>query len=149
MHLHLDGTNVINAPRRRVFSLLTDSNFLGKTIPDSEDVRVLDGTHLEAKTKVRISVVSSKLNLKMSVSPIDPPSKASLVATAWGSGSNMKISSVFELSGDAPTTMRWSADAEISGVMAGLGSTLLKGFATKKVAEIFGGITQAVEATTG
>jgi len=40
---------------------------------------------------------------------------------------------VFDLSGDSPVTMKWSADAEITGVMAGLGSTLLKGFATKKV----------------
>ena len=43
--------------------------------------------------------------------------------------------------------MAWSADAEIGGVMAGIGSTLLKGFATKKVAEIFSGIIKAVEAT--
>ncbi len=65
-----------------------------------------------------------------------------------GSGSSMKVTSLFELSGDAPTSMHWSADAEITGVMAGLGSSLLKGFAAKKVAEIFEGITKAVEAAS-
>jgi carbon monoxide dehydrogenase subunit G len=41
--------------------------------------------------------------------------------------------------------MSWKADAEISGVMAGIGSSLLRGFATKKVTEIFDGITKSLE----
>ena len=145
MQLHLDGSNSIGAPSETVFKLLTDPNFLGKTLPDAEDVRVIDPTNLEAKVKVRIAVVSSKLNLKMAITKIEPPSRAGLLVLASGSGSSMKIESMFELSGSSPTTMKWSADAEISGVMAGLGSTLLRGFATKRVAEIFERITKAME----
>ena len=145
MQLHLDGSSSIRAPADVVFRLLTDANFLGKTLPDAEEVRVLDPTHLEAKVKVRIAVVSSKLNLKMSITKVEPPSKASLLVSATGSGSTMTIDSSFELSGGSPTTMKWSADAEIGGVMAGLGSTLLRGFATKRVGEIFEGITKSIE----
>ena len=145
MELHLDGSNVMNAPREKVYALLTDPNFLAKTLPDAEDVRVIDATSLEAKLKLRVAVVSSTLRMKMTVTKTEPPSKATLLAEGTGSGSSMKVTSVFTLGGDLPTTMSWSADAEIAGVMAGLGSTLLKGFATKKVAEIFAGITRAVE----
>jgi carbon monoxide dehydrogenase subunit G len=147
MLLHLDGSNSMNAPREKVFALLTDPNFLARTLPDAEDVRVIDGDSLEAKLKLRIAVVSSTLKMRMTVAERTPPSMATLLAEGTGSGSSMKITSVFTLDGDLPTKMAWSADAEITGVMAGLGSTLLKGFATKKVAEIFGGITQAVEAS--
>ena len=35
--------------------------------------------------------------------------------------------------------MKWVADAEMTGVMAGIGSSILKGFAEKKVREIFDG----------
>jgi carbon monoxide dehydrogenase subunit G len=146
MQLHLDGTNSMNAPKERVYSLLTDPNFLAKTLPDAEDVKVIDGDSLEAKVKLRIAVVSSSMKMRMTVAERSPPSRASLLAEGSGSGSSMKIASVFNLDGDNPTKMSWSADAEISGVMAGIGSTLLKGFATKKVAEIFSGITKAVEA---
>jgi uncharacterized protein len=146
MELHLEGSNSMNSSREKVFSLLTDPNFIAKTLPDVEDVQVLDGSSLQARMKLKIAVVSSTLKMKMTISRTAPPSKATLVAEGTGSGSNLRITSVFELSGDAPTTMSWTADAEISGVMAGLGSTLLKGFATKKVAEIFTGITKAVEA---
>jgi uncharacterized protein len=147
MQLHLDGSNVINAKGDRVYSLLTDPNFIAKALPDAEDVRVIDGSSLEAKIKLRIAVVSSTLRMKMTIDRTSPLTEAMLVAEGSGSGSNMKITSVFNLSDGAPTTMKWSADAEINGVMAGIGSTLLKGFATKKVGEIFTGITKAVEAS--
>jgi carbon monoxide dehydrogenase subunit G len=146
MQLHLEGSNSIKAPREKVFALLTDPNFLAKTLPDAEDVQVLDSSRLQARIKLRVAVVSSSLKMKMAITDREPPFKATLVAEGAGSGSNMKITSHFSLEGDLPTTMAWVADAEITGVMAGLGSTLVKGFATKKVAEIFQGITKAVEA---
>src|SRR6267143_2458446 len=143
MQLHLDGSNSINAARERVFSLLTDPAFLAKTLPDAEDVRVLGPDSLEAKIKLRVAVVSSTLKMKLTITKKTPTTEATLVADGTGSGSAIKINSRFSLQGDLPTTMAWSADAEITGVRAGMGSTLLKGFATKKIAEIFQGITKA------
>lgn len=145
VQLHLEGSNSIKAPREKVFELLTDPRFIASTLPDADEVRVLDGSSLEARMKLRVAVVSSSLRVKMAVGKTSPPSRATLTAEGNGSGSTIKITSVFELTGGSPTVMTWSADAEIGGVMAGLGSALLKGFATKKVAEIFSGITKAVE----
>jgi len=145
LELHLSGSNTINASRQTVFQRLTDTAFLAKTLPDSEEARVIDGSTLEAKLKVRVAVVSSTLRIRMTVSDRVPPEKATLQVDGSGSGSTLKITSNFTLTGDSPTRMDWTADAEMSGVMAGLGSTLLKTFATKKVDEIFSGITKAVE----
>ncbi len=145
MQLHLEGSNSLNAPRDRVYELLTDPNFIAKNLPDSEDVRVVDDKSLEGRMKLRIGVVSTAMKMKMSVERTSPPGKAVLTAEGTGSGSNLKINSIFELSGGSPTTMTWSADAEIGGVMAGIGASLLKGFAAKKVAEIFAHITEAIE----
>ncbi len=145
MELHFDGSTVINASRPTVFGLLTDPKFLARALPDSEDVRVLDGSTLEAKVKVRIAVVSGTLKMKLTVSDKEPPSKARLLVEGTGSGSAMSVLSTFVLAGDSPTKMSWTADADITGLMAGLGSNLLKSFATKKVGEIFTGITKAIE----
>jgi uncharacterized protein len=147
MQLHLDGSNSINAGREKVYALLTDPAFVAKTLPDAEDVRVVDLSTLEARIKLKVAVVSSSMKVKMTIAKTDPPARATMVAEGAGSGSSMKITSVFDLKGEGPTTMEWTADAEITGVMAGLGSSLLKGFATKKVSEIFTGITAAVEAS--
>ena len=148
MQLHLEGSNSVKAPKEKVFSLLTNPEFIARTLPDAEDVHIIDGSSLEAKLKLRIAVVSSTMKMNLTIIRTSPPSKATLVAEGTGSGSNLKITSVFDLSGDAPTIMSWTADAEISGLMAGIGSSLLKGFATKKVAEIFSGITKAVESAS-
>lgn len=126
--------------------MLTDPHFLATTLPDAEDVRVEDPNIVEARLKLRIAIVSSTMKIKMTITGKEPPSRATLLAEGTGSGSNMKVTSLFTLEGGLPTKMNWAADAEITGVMAGLGSTLLKGFATKKVAEMFDGITKAVEA---
>jgi carbon monoxide dehydrogenase subunit G len=148
MQLHLEGSTSINAPRQSVFSLLTDVNFLARTLPDAEDVRVIDSSSIEAKLRVRLSVVSSTLNVRLTLLDLHPSERASLRAEGSGSGSSLRILSTFQLEGDSQTTMRWSADAEITGIMAGLGSTLLRGFAAKKVSEIFQGITRSIEERT-
>ena len=145
MELHLSGSNTINAQRQAVFQRLTDTAFLAKALPDSEEVHVIDSSTLEAKLKVRVAVVSSTLKVRVTVSNKIPTEKATLQVDGSGSGSTLKITSNFTLVGDTPTRMDWTADAEMSGVMAGLGSTLLKTFATKKVDEIFSGITKAIE----
>lgn len=145
MEIQLSGSNTINAPRRTVFNRLTSPDFLAKSLPDSEDARVVDGSTVEGKVKVRVAVVSSTLKITMTVSEKVPQEKATLQVDGTGSGSALRVTSNFTLTGDSPTKMDWTAVAEITGVMAGLGSTLLKGFATKKVAEIFSGITSAIE----
>jgi carbon monoxide dehydrogenase subunit G len=145
MQLRLEGSDELNLPRSKAFALLTDVNFLSTSMPDTEEVKILDEASFEANLKIGISFVTSKMKVRITVVDKEPPSRARLLAEGSGSGSNLKISSGFELEGDERTKMKWAADAEISGLMAGLGSTVLKGFAEKKVKEIFESIRQALE----
>jgi len=145
MQLHLTGSTNINAKRERVFQLLTDPNFIATTLPDAVEVAVLDRESLEAKLKVRVALISSSVKVLLRVADRAPPASARLLAEGSGSGSTLKISSTFSLEGDGTTKMSWVADAEISGLMAGLGSIVLRGFAEKKVSEIFAGITKGIE----
>lgn len=145
MEIHLSGSNNINAQRQKVFEMLTSPKFLAGSLPYAEDVRVVDGFTLEAKVRVKVAVVSSSLKVRMTVSNKVPSDQATLRVEGSGSGSALRITSQFSLTGEFPTRMDWKADAEITGVMAGLGSTLLKGFAKKEVDEVFKGITGAIE----
>lgn len=131
-----------------MYALLTDPNFIAKNLQDADEVHVINENTLEGKLKLRIAVVSTTLKMKMSIQRTSPPEKATLTAEGVGSGSSLKLNSVFELSGGSPTSMAWSADADIGGIMAGMGASLLKGFASRKVAEIFDGITKAIEQST-
>lgn len=145
MQLHLEGTENITLPRERAFQLLTDSSFLAKSLPDAQETKVIDDSSLEAKMKIGISFLTANMNVKMKIADKSPPQHARLQVEGVGSGSSMKITSDFDLEGEGPTKMKWAADAEITGVMAGIGSSILKGFAEKKVKEIFEGIKKAME----
>jgi len=145
MQLHLEGAEDLALTRDRVFQLLTDSSFIAKSLPDAQETKVIDDSSLEARMKIGISFLTTNMNVKMKIVDKVPPQHARLLVDGVGSGSNMKITSDFDLEGDATTKMRWAADAEITGVMAGIGSSILKGFAEKKVKEIFEGIKKAME----
>src|SRR5271155_3602203 len=137
MQLHLEGAETLNLQKERVFQLLTDSSFLAKSLPDAQETKVIDENTVDAKMKIGISFLTTTMATKMRIADKVPPSHARLLVDGTGSGSSMKITSDFDLEGDKPTTMKWVADAEITGVMAGIGSSIIKGFAEKKVKEIF------------
>lgn len=145
MQLHLEGAEALALPRERVYQLLTDSSFIAKSLPDAQETKVIDDSSLEARMKIGISFLTTNMNVKMKIVDKQPPGHARLLAEGVGSGSNMKITSDFDLEGDTSTKMKWVAEAEITGVMAGIGSSILKGFAEKKVKEIFDGIKKAME----
>ncbi len=144
MQLHLEGSEDLNLPREKVFQLLTDSSFIAKALPDAQDARVLDESNLEARMKIGLSFLTVSMAVKIRIADKVPPQHARLYVEGSGSGSDMKITSDLDLQGDSATKMRWAADAEISGVMAGIGSGVLKGFAEKKVKEIFDGLRDAM-----
>ena len=146
MQLRLTGSTAINAKRERVFQLLTDPNFIATTLPDAVEVAVPDGENLEAKMRVKVALISISIKVRLKITDRVPPFSARLLAEGSGSGSKLKIISTFSLEGDGMTTrMSWVADAEITGLMAGIGSLVLRGFAEKKVGEIFAGITKGIE----
>jgi carbon monoxide dehydrogenase subunit G len=145
MQLHLEGAEDLNLPRERVFQLLTDSSFLAKSMPDVQETKVIDDSNLEAKMKMRISFLTTSMAIKIKVADKVPPQHARLLVEGVGSGSNMKITSDLNLEGESTTKMRWMADVEINGVMAGIGSSILKGFAEKKVKEIFDDLRKAMD----
>lgn len=145
MQLHLEGAEDIKLPRERAFQLLTDAAFIAKSLPDAQETKVIDNSNLEARMKIGISFLTTNMNVKMKIADKVPPQHARLLVEGVGSGSSMKITSDFDLEGEGPTKMRWAANAEITGVMAGIGSSILKGFAEKKVKEIFDGIKEAME----
>jgi hypothetical protein len=148
MQLHLEGAEDLALPKERVFQLLTDSKFIAKSLPDAQETKVIDDSNIEAKMKIGISFLTTTMHVKMKIADRVPSHHARLLVEGTGSGSNMKITSDFDLEGDTATKMKWVADADITGVMAGIGSSILKGFSEKKVKEIFQGIKKAMEQET-
>jgi hypothetical protein len=148
MHLHLEGSKELKVDHETAYNRLTSLEVMTRSLPDAEDVKIIDSETAEATIKLRIALVSARLRTKVKILNKKPPNHAELSAEGSGTGSHVKITSTFDLDGSTgkPTTnLTWSADADITGIMAGIGSTMLRGFAEKRVAEIFDAIQIAVE----
>jgi carbon monoxide dehydrogenase subunit G len=146
MKFHLDGKFAIQAPPEKVFSSLSNPEFMVSCIPDLQSHSIIDENHFNAKVKVGIGLVRGSVEMKFSMAEKDPPKRARLVGDGSGAGSRMHIESLFDLSPENNgTLMTWSADADLSGLMAGIGGPVLKNQSEKQVNQIFANIKSKLE----
>ncbi len=151
MQLHLEGSSELKQDLETAYNRLTNLEVMARALPDAEDVKVIDSDTAEATVKLKLAVVSTRLRIRVKISGRRPPSHAELSAEGSGSGNRVKIFSTFDLERAGAvgrTKMTWSANAEINGLMAGIGSMMLKGFAVKRMDEMFDAIGIAVEKPT-
>jgi len=117
-------------------------------VPDIQSYKIIDQDHFEAKIKVGISLVRGTVDMKFAISDKRGQNHARLVADGAGAGSKMHIDSTIDLAPDLEgTRMTWAADADIGGLMAGIGSQILKGQSEKQVSQIFSNIKQKIESS--
>ena len=148
MNIHLEGAARLDASRQAIFDQLTDPRRLADTIPGRDEVQVLDG-RVEARVSANVPETSGPFRVEMAVAETEPPVRAKLVVKGSGVGGSLRVASDINLLGDSPTWIYWNADAEVEGAMAGLEQGRLKSIADKKVQEIFGELTRAVEKPSG
>ena len=145
MDLHIEGATKFYADRQTVYDELTDPHRFVKVIPGKEDARVVDASKAEARVRVEDSVAKGPFLVEVSVAETDPPSSARLVTKGTGVKSSLKVTTTFELLGDSPTWIHWTADAAVEGEIGDLDEGALRTLAHSKVEEVFNGLTRAVE----
>jgi uncharacterized protein len=146
MKFHLDGEYTINSPIEKTYESLTTPAFMVSCIPDLQSNTIHDSEHFDAKIRVGISLVRGTVDMKFQLEDKRPPGHAKLVGDGSGAGSKMHIESVFDLVPEGNSTqMTWAADADFSGLMAGIGGSVLKGQSEKQVNQIFYNIKSKLE----
>jgi len=146
MKFHLDGVVSIRVSLQRTFESLSDPQFMISTIPDLQSYKIIDREHFEAKIKVGISVVRGTVDMKFQLADKTGGNHARLIGDGSGAGSRLHIESILDLSPDNDgTKMSWSADADLGGLMAGIGSQILKSQSEKQVSQIFANIKAKLE----
>jgi uncharacterized protein len=149
MKFHVEGNVAIKASTEKTFAALSDPRFMISTIPDLQSSKIIDREHFEAKIKVGISVVKGTVDMKFELQEKRDGNHAKLVGDGSGAGSRMHIESFLDLSPEGDSTrMNWSADAELNGLIAGIGSQILKGQSEKQVNQIFSNIKAKLESTS-
>ncbi|MGI0079761.1 MAG: CoxG family protein [Nitrososphaerales archaeon] len=146
MRFHMDGKIRINATAQKTFASLTNPEFMASCIPDVQSHGVIDENHFTAKIRVGIGIVRGTVEMQFAILDEVPPSHAKLIGDGSGAGSKMHIESVFDIVPEGSSNeVTWSADADLSGLIAGIGGPVLKGQSEKQVTKIFQNVKSKLE----
>ena len=147
MKLNFNGLFELNVPVEKAFDTLTDPASISSCIPDLEKFEILDDKNFNAKVKAGIGFVRGSFDMKCSILELSKPSHSKFSIEGSGIPGKVKIQLSFDLKEKATnsTVISWAADSELSGLITGLGETILRKTTEAKVQEILNKIKEKLE----
>lgn len=148
--MRFEGTLEIAAPRERVFAFLVDPRQVTRCAPDVQSLEVVDQTRFKVVVRAGIGPIRGTFNFAVDFTELAAPERAALTARGQMPGSAVEMKSAMELAAldAARTTMRWSSDVTVSGMIASVGARLMQGTADKMTQQVFACIKEKLEAPT-
>jgi hypothetical protein len=136
--MDMHGSQLINAPREKVYIALNDPEILQQSIPGCDTMEKVSDTEMKATVTVRVGPVKASFSGKMTLSDLDPPNGYTITGEGSGGMAGFAKAGVkvwLEPQGEG-TLLNYTVNADIGGKIAQLGSRLIDGF-SKKFAEDF------------
>ncbi|MFD1744745.1 CoxG family protein [Rhizobium helianthi] len=136
--MEISGEERIAAPRETVWKALNDPDILRQCIPGCQNLEQKSPTELAATVKLKIGPVSASFNGEVTLSDIKPPESYRISGEGKGgiAGFAKGFADVVLMEDGADTILRYSADAQVGGKLAQLGSRLI-GSTSQKLAQQF------------
>lgn len=145
--MRLEGVFDVKAPKELVFDMVTDPNQVAGCMPDLQRLEVRSADDFDAVVRLGVSFIRGDFALHFRTAEKVPHSSTKLLAHGTGLGSAVDVEIVVNLSeGEGGgTSMKWAAEARVSGKIASLGQRLLESQAEKIVKDFFGCLRQRLE----
>ena len=148
--MDLTGEYRIPAPREAVWAALNNPEILKACIPGCEELNKTSDTEFVARVVAKIGPVKARFGGKVTLGDLDPPNGYTISGEGQGGaagfakgGAKVRLEPV---DGGAATVLRYSADAQIGGKLAQIGSRLVEGSARKLADEFFAAFATRVSA---
>ena len=136
--MRFEGVFTVAAPRVRVFDAVTDPDKVGRCMPDLRRLDIKQGGEFDAVVGVGVSIIRGDLSLHFRTLEKEPPTRARMAAHGTGLGSAVDLDMVTELTEVRDgTSMKWTAEASVSGKLASLGQGLIRSQAERIVKQLF------------
>jgi carbon monoxide dehydrogenase subunit G len=145
--MNLSGEYRLPLPRQTVWNGLNDPEILKQCIPGCDELVKSSDTEMSAKVGLKIGPMTAKFTGKVTLSDLDPPNGYKIAGEGQGGVAGFgKGSAVVTLEDDGAggTILRYTADSQVGGKMAQLGSRLIDATAKKLADEFFGKFAEIV-----
>ena len=136
----VEGQRRFEAPRERVFELLTSPDVIASAIPAVRGYSVDDADHWQAKVKPPLPLAPT-VTIRFEVLERRPPEHAALHAQGGGAD----VTSRFDLTADGDATvMAWRTDLHLSGLLDRLAGHGLDAIAERQAARTLDAVERAL-----
>jgi len=144
--MHYDGSFEVASNRGRAYEFATDPSKITAIFPDVSDVSIDDAEHFSMKAKVGVSFIKGVMDVRCVIAEKRPAEFVKLKISASGLGSAVEMESGFHLedAGNGGTLVRWTADANVAGLMVRVGSRLMDSVAEKYINRIVDALKQGL-----
>ena len=138
--MDMAGEYRIEAPREDVWRALNDPDILRQCIPGCEEIEQISDTEFTAKARVKVGPVNARFTGRVTLSDLDPPNGYTITGEGQGGAAGFgkggaRVALADE--GTGVTLLRYSAEAQVGGKLAQIGSRLIQGTAKKMADEFF------------
>ena len=135
--MHFEGVFETDSPGAEVYALVTDPRQVAGCMPELQKLEVRSADEFDAVVKVGVSFIRGDLSLHCKTAEKVPQTGVKMIihGSGLGSGVDMEVSVKITEAGKA--SMRWEADATVSGKIASLGQRLMESQAEKIIKQFF------------
>ncbi len=144
--MDLSGEYRIPADREAVWRALNDPEVLKQCIPGCEELEKVSDTEFTAKVTSKVGPVRAKFKGKVTLSELDPPKSYKISGEGQGGAAGFaRGGATVSLAEDGGVTvLSYTADAQVGGKLAQIGSRLIAGTARKLADEFFTSFVETV-----
>lgn len=137
--MDFSGEERIQASRAEVWAFVSDPNRITECAPGLQSIEIVDDTHFNVSVRAGVGMIRGNFDFECEWVELDEPNRARISAKGNAPGSAVSMDSTMDLSDDegGGTLMQWTADAQVSGRLAGVGSRLINPVANRMTKQIF------------
>jgi len=121
----LAGSHEFDAPKEAVWEALLDPDVLSRILPGCKQLDRSGENEFKGEISIRVGPVQGSFNGTVNLKDIDPPNSYRMELAGQGRPGYVKGTGALRLEGDAPTTLHYDGDAQLSGRIASVGQRLV------------------------
>ena len=136
--MDVSGSHTFAAPRERVWTVLLDPDALRASLPSAKEFRQVAADDYEATMSVGIGAIKGTYSGKVQVRDKEPPAHYRLLVEGSGRPGFLKGDGLIELEEQGENTVvRYQGQAQVGGMIAGVGQRLLQATAQFLIGQFF------------
>ncbi|MCY3764130.1 MAG: carbon monoxide dehydrogenase subunit G [Gemmatimonadetes bacterium] len=148
--MKIKGTHTINAPRQRVFEMLTDPDALARCIPGARKLSLVGENTYELEINAGVGPIRGSYSGTVRLEDLNPPECYRMIVDAKGKTGFVRGEGSIDLAAEGDgTQVTYSGDVQLGGPVAAVGQRLHLSVSKMMTRQLFGAIEAEAKAAPG